>query len=300
MGYMHIENLYKDQTILEFKECYAMEKIHGTSAHIMWDPSRNSVDPVNNVVLFHGGANKEQFDALFNCAKFAEDIKDFGWADSKVTFYGEAYGGKMQGMSDTYGKQLRFVVFDVKKNDTWLAVPDAESVARRFGFDFVAYERVSTDLAALDAERDRPSRQAKKVGIIEDKPAEGVVLRPIHEYMRSDGKRIICKHKRAEFRETKHEKKVVDPAQREVLDKAEAIATEWVVPMRMDHVLDKMGNPTDLESTGKVVAAMQEDVKRESEGFVTWTKAAERAVGKAAALMYKKRCMDVVRSRLPS
>lgn len=25
MGYMHIDNLYKDQTILIFKECFAME-----------------------------------------------------------------------------------------------------------------------------------------------------------------------------------------------------------------------------------------------------------------------------------
>ena len=29
MGYIHIGNLYKDQEILLFKECYALEKIHG-------------------------------------------------------------------------------------------------------------------------------------------------------------------------------------------------------------------------------------------------------------------------------
>ena len=32
MSYMHIDNLYKNQDILLFKECYALEKIHGTSA----------------------------------------------------------------------------------------------------------------------------------------------------------------------------------------------------------------------------------------------------------------------------
>ncbi len=32
----------------------------------------------------------------------------------EVTIYGEGFGGKMQGMSDTYGKELRFVAFDVK------------------------------------------------------------------------------------------------------------------------------------------------------------------------------------------
>ena len=29
MSYMEIPNLYKDKTILMFKQCYAMEKIHG-------------------------------------------------------------------------------------------------------------------------------------------------------------------------------------------------------------------------------------------------------------------------------
>jgi hypothetical protein len=29
MGYLHIDNLYKNVDILLFKECYAMEKIHG-------------------------------------------------------------------------------------------------------------------------------------------------------------------------------------------------------------------------------------------------------------------------------
>jgi hypothetical protein len=34
MGYAHINNLYKDQEILIFKHVWALEKIHGTSAHI--------------------------------------------------------------------------------------------------------------------------------------------------------------------------------------------------------------------------------------------------------------------------
>ena len=32
MGYLHIENLYKAQDILLFRECYALEKVHGTAA----------------------------------------------------------------------------------------------------------------------------------------------------------------------------------------------------------------------------------------------------------------------------
>ena len=36
MGYAHIENLYKNQTILLFRRCWALEKVHGTSAHITY------------------------------------------------------------------------------------------------------------------------------------------------------------------------------------------------------------------------------------------------------------------------
>ena len=34
MSYLHIQNLYKDPRILMLREVYALEKIHGTSAHI--------------------------------------------------------------------------------------------------------------------------------------------------------------------------------------------------------------------------------------------------------------------------
>ena len=43
MGYLHIENLYKNQTVLMFKELYALEKLHGTSAHIRWTPCINAL-----------------------------------------------------------------------------------------------------------------------------------------------------------------------------------------------------------------------------------------------------------------
>lgn len=34
MGYLHIDNLYKAQEILAFRTCFALEKIHGTSANV--------------------------------------------------------------------------------------------------------------------------------------------------------------------------------------------------------------------------------------------------------------------------
>ena len=55
MGYLHIDNLYKNQDILMFKECYAMEKIHGTSAHV----SFKAVPDQQATVGFFSG---EQYD----------------------------------------------------------------------------------------------------------------------------------------------------------------------------------------------------------------------------------------------
>ena len=68
VGYLHIDNLYKAQDILLFRQCYALEKIHGTSAHIGWADGA--------LRLFSGGESYERFVALFDqtalTAAFAE------------------------------------------------------------------------------------------------------------------------------------------------------------------------------------------------------------------------------------
>lgn len=286
MGYMHIKNLYADTTILMFKECYALEKIHGTSAHIAWLPTNKQIN------FFSGGEKHENFLKLFDEKDLQEKFANIS-TDFSITVYGEAYGGKQQGMSHTYGKTLKFIVFDVKIGDNWLDVPNAEDVTKKLGLEFVAYEKVSTDLAALDFERDRPSRQAKRNGILEDKIAEGVVLRPLIELSTNNGSRIICKHKRKEFGETKTHIDV-DPAKREKIEGAKSIAAEWVTPMRMSHVLDKLGNPRDISLTGTVIKAMIEDVERESAGIVAWDKDIQKEVGRVAATMYSGICKTII------
>lgn len=278
MSYLHIENLYREsaQTILLFRECYAMEKIHGTSAHVAWKDGK--------VSFSSGGEKHEKFAALFNTDYLSERFKALG-SDSVVVF-GEAYGGKCQGMSATYGKELKFIVFEVKIGDTWLNVPNADDVAHKLGLEFVHYRRVSTDLADLDAERDAPSEQAKRNGVLEPCIREGIVIRPLAEFRDNRGDRVIAKHKRAEFAERKTVPNV-DPAKREIMEKADAIAMEFVTDTRMAHVLDKLGNPTDMAATGEVIKAMVEDVMREASGEIVDSKEVRKAVGSTAAKMFK-------------
>jgi hypothetical protein len=62
MGYRHTENLYKDQTILMLRECYALEKVHGTSAHITWKDGNFG----GTVSYFSGGEKYANFVKLFD------------------------------------------------------------------------------------------------------------------------------------------------------------------------------------------------------------------------------------------
>jgi len=285
MGYLHIDNLYKNQDILLFKECYALEKIHGTSANIAYNRERNEIK------LHSGGESHERFATLFDTDELLRIFNEEVGADV-VTVYGEAYGGKQQGMSKTYGKELRFVVFDVKVGDCWLSVPKAVDVCIKLGLQFVDYTKVSTDLDALDAERDKASTQATRNGVEGEHIREGVVLRPLIEVIKNNGARIITKHKRPEFRERKSIPEV-DPAKRELIEKASAIADEWVTPMRLNHVLDKLGNPNDLKAIPDVIKAMTEDVCREAEGEIVDNKAVRKAIGRAAVTLYKAKVMNL-------
>src|SRR5271157_176639 len=208
MSYLKIPNLYKDDRIFSFNECWAEEKIHGTSAHVSWTPiNSESLNPESHeVTFFSGGESFDKFVALFNKEKLVEFFKWFG--AKEATFFGEAYGGKQQGMSATYGKDLKFVVFDLKVEGVWVDVPDAKLWANMAGLDFVPYVRISTQLSEIDRVRMLPSVQAVKNGILEPKEREGIVLRPIHEAVDKQGNRIITKHKNASFQETKTPREV--------------------------------------------------------------------------------------------
>lgn len=284
MSYMHIENLYKNQEILLFKECYALEKIHGTSAHISWKDKR--------IVFFSGGEKHENFVALFN--QF-ELIKKFSEVPYDVVVYGEAYGGKQQGMSATYGKDLKFVAFEVLIGNHWLSVPQAADFCKTVGIEFVDFALIPATIEAIDAERAKPSAQAKRNGIQEDKKREGIVLRPVIELTKNNGERIIAKHKNDEFMETKTPREV-DPNKIKVLEDAQKIADEWVTEMRLSHVLQNFQNP-QMENMPDILRAMVEDIEREAKGEIIESKEARRAITKKTAVMFKERLENRLRGK---
>jgi hypothetical protein len=311
MGYAHIQNLYRPeaQGILLFKEVYAMEKVHGTSAHVSY--RRDQAGPAtidgspSRLTFFSGGEKHSNFvDFFLKNGPTPADLQakaDAALSTPIWTVYGEAYGGRCQGMSATYGPDLRFIAFDVQIDEKWLSVPDAEKFCLDLGIEFVPYRKVSTDIAVLDAERDRPSRVAFLRGIAEPKKSEGVVLRPLVE-LSSNWGRICAKHKAAEFSERATTPKVIDGEKLAVLQGAQAIADEWVTEERLTHVIDHLkaaqgglsSRGFGVQDTGTIIKVMVEDVYREASGEVVESKEATAAIGKKTAQMFKARVTTIV------
>lgn len=284
MGYRHTNNLYKDQRILLFKECYATEKIHGTSAHLKWSEGK--------LTYFSGGEKYPNFVALFDeAALMSAYTEHYGTAN--IVVYGEAYGGRCQGMSKTYGKNLKFIGFEVCFEGSWLDVPNAADICAKLNIDFVDYVRISTDLEVIDHERDRDSVQSIRNGMGEGHMREGVVLRPLVEVTTNNGDRIMAKHKRPEFSETKTPREV-SPDGLVIMLEASGIADEWVTEMRLQHVMDAiqaesgMTEPFDMKHTGKVIMAMQADIYREAKDEIVESKAVSNAIAKKTAGFFKK------------
>ncbi|MEN7973769.1 MAG: RNA ligase family protein [Verrucomicrobiota bacterium] len=274
MGYLHIDNLYKDTRVLEFKNIYALEKIHGTSAHITWNGC-------GGIKFYAGGEKYERFVALFDVDELVARLPT-----TTATVYGEAYGGKQQGMRKTYGDELRFVVFDVRIEGSWLSVPQAAAFAQELGLEFVDYALISSDLEVVHAHRDLDSTQAIRNGMGAGHKREGVVLRPPYEVTLNNGARLIAKHKRDDFRETRTPRHL-SATELKILVEARAIADEWVTPMRLQHILQKLPDATGIEHTGAVVRMMTEDILREAEGEIVVSRAARKAIGAATARLYK-------------
>lgn len=284
MGYKKIPNLYSEpEVVFLFKEVYCQEKIHGTSAHIAWEDGK--------LRFFSGGAKHVNFIKLFDQETLSKAFEENFGDQFPVTVYGEAYGGKMQGMSKTYGKDLKFVAFEVCIDDNWLNVPNAEDVVNKLSLEFVHYVKGPSTIEFVNEQRDAPSVQAVRNGITGPKLREGVVIRPMIELTKNNGSRIMAKHKHDDFRETKTTREV-STEQLKAMSDAKEIADEWVTEMRLHHVLDKLspdGIELTIKDTSKVISAMIQDVRAESAGEIVWSTGVTKALARQAAVLFKVR-----------
>lgn len=280
MSYQHIDNLYHNQDILLFKECYVSEKIHGTSAHIRWQD--------NQIHFFSGGEPNQKFSNLFNISELKEKFQALDI--DKFIIYGEAYGGNQQGMQETYGDDLKFIVFEVKIGNCWLDMYRADKFASGLGFEFVWYTRCKTNIKTLDMYRDQVSVQSIRntKGTIGFTKSEGIVIRPLIEVTKNNVKRIIAKHKRADFSEIKTPREV-DKADLEVLSQIKDICIEWVTENRLSNILSHIEGELEIKMIPELINLMIEDVLREGEEEIVKSKQLVKAISRETALMVKRR-----------
>jgi hypothetical protein len=294
MAYLNIDNYYKNSTKINmFRSVYAMEKIDGTSCHVKWDGEK--------LIFFSGCINHPAFCALFDYeALKAKFIEEYG-ALGEITIFGEGYGGKVQKGAWRYGEPIKFIAFDIKVGDNWLDVPSAERVCQKLGIEFVSYIEVENTIENLDRERDAPSIQAIRNGMGNDKPREGIVIRPLIEMRTSAENRVISKHKRVVERETKTPR---EPGEQVMLENAKAIAEEWVTPIRLEHVLSKMnseGLVLAVENMREIIKRMNEDIMREGKGEISEDENLQgkiySAIGTKTATLFKKRLSLIAAGR---
>ena len=185
-------------------------------------------------------------------------------------------------------QMIRFDHIFTNGTDGWFNVDRAFKFVSNFNLDFVPYEKCSTDIEVLNALRDKPSEQAVKCGILEPRLREGVVLRPLIEMELQGGYRIIAKHKNDQFRETKTPR-YLDSEYNVILEQADAIADEWVTPMRLQHVLQRFSENLEMKDTNDIIKAMIEDVEREAEGEIVKSKSVRKAIAIATVKMFKEK-----------
>ncbi len=281
-----IWNLYdpRGQAILSHPRCYATEKVDGCPAAVRWLDGHVHLSP--------GASGTELFRAIFDVQSLTAAFRAL--ASPRVVVYGEAYGGRQQGLSARYGRDLRFVAFDVHIGDEILPVPAADALVRlHIGLDHVPWVETSTDLAALNALRDAPSELAARIGM-GHQLREGIVLRPLTEGHASDpGPRVIAKHRGAHTSETRTVREVHVEA-RVAYQKADDYALEWVTEERLRHVATRvqahLGRELTRNDTGHVVASMLRDVRSEApEDEVPTGAEVDKALKRRTAALYLAR-----------
>jgi len=173
----------------------ATEKVDGTNVRVMWDGNKitfngktdNAQMPVVLMQkleeLFGGEANEQVFEQTFDCGD--------------VCLYGEGYGGKIQKAGETYGKEQRFVLFDIKIGDWWLLRKDVEDIASKLGIEVIPIIASGT----LNWLSNLVAKGIKSQW--GDFKAEGIVARPPVELFNRRGERIITKLKHKDYENNK-------------------------------------------------------------------------------------------------
>ena len=184
------------------------------------------------------------------------------------------------------------VYFESNEGKGFINVPDAERIAQSLNLEFVHYIKGPNTPEWIESQSNSESVQAIRNGVGPGKNREGVVVRPLVESKFPNGKRIILKHKNAEFWEIKTRRPLGEKLK--IVDNINEIVNDWVTDERYEHVKDRVlqqkANKTlEAKDVKLFLDLMVEDVQRESEGEVVWSNDLIRSIRQVAAAMFKNK-----------
>jgi len=170
------------------------EKVDGTNIRVHWDGHK---------VSFGGRTEKadipkpllERLEELF-LGDINEQVFEQKFGSTKVTLYGEGYGGKIQAGAD-YKVNEDFILFDGvmgDMGDAFLSRGYLESLAKTFNIDIVPIVLTGTIQEAVDYVKRKPVSPIGK-----NKESEGLIGKPLVELKTATGERVIVKIKVRDF-----------------------------------------------------------------------------------------------------
>lgn len=189
-----IEGDFRNPIVDYIKDCEWIfaEKIDGTNVRVHWDGHK---------VSFGGRTDKaqmpmplmEKLQELFS-GEVNEELFEQKFGEAEVTFYGEGYGGKIQG-GGAYSQTQDFILFDVMVGDVFLERENIEEIANSFSLKIVPIIVKGTIQDAVDYIKTKPNSTITG----EKKEMEGVVGVPAVRINDFRGNRVIVKVKVKDF-----------------------------------------------------------------------------------------------------
>ena len=188
-----IEGKFRNKTVeyLVNSQWIFTEKVDGTNIRVHWDGHK---------VSFGGRTEKadipkpllKRLEELF-LGDINEQVFEQKFGSTKVTLYGEGYGGKIQAGAD-YKDNEDFILFDAVIGDAFLSRDYLESLAKTFNIDIVPILLTGTIQEAVDYVKRKPLSPIGK-----NKESEGLIGKPLVELQTATGERVIVKIKVRDF-----------------------------------------------------------------------------------------------------
>lgn len=171
---------------------YFKEKIDGTNTIIRWRPEYD-------VVNFHGRTANSVLPKPLLAGykeKYTPELLRKVFGDTEALVYAEGAGPKIQSVGSLYGESQHAIVLDVKIGNWWLEPESVSEIAYALDTEKAPHVGDGTIQDAIDWVKEGFYSQWD-----ETKRAEGLVIRPVGEFLNRAGNRITTKIKWVDFRE---------------------------------------------------------------------------------------------------